>query len=86
MNNNNGVMTMNQHNFNGQKSSTGLDENIAGLLSYAGLFVTGLVFFFMEKNSRFVKFHALQSTILFISLAIVNIMVRWIPLLELIQV
>lgn len=72
---------MNQHNFNGQKSSTGLDENIAGLLSYAGLFVTGLVFFFMEKNSRFVKFHALQSTILFISLAIVNIMVRWIPLL-----
>lgn len=81
MNNNNGVMTMNQHNFNGQKSSTGLDENIAGLLSYAGLFVTGLVFFFMEKNSRFVKFHALQSTILFISLAIVNIMVRWIPLL-----
>jgi uncharacterized membrane protein len=53
------------------KSSTGLDANIAALLSYFPLgIVGGLIFFFMEKSSRFVKFHAMQS-ILFNGLVIV---------------
>ncbi|NLZ34230.1 putative membrane protein [Clostridium sp. N3C] len=72
---------MNQFNFNGKKSSTGLDENIAGLLCYVGTFITGLIFYFMEKDSRFVKFHALQSIMLFLSLSIVNRIFAWIPLL-----
>src|SRR5690349_25147298 len=46
------------------KSSTGLDENIAALLSYIAGWVTGLVFFLIEKNSRLVRFHAMQSIIL----------------------
>jgi len=46
------------------KSSTGLDENIAALLSYIFGWVSGLVFFLIEKNSRFVRFHAMQSLIL----------------------
>jgi len=72
---------MNQQNFNRPKSSTGLEENIAGLLCYVGVFITGLVFFFTEKSSRFVKFHALQSILLFVSLAVVNIVLGWIPLI-----
>jgi uncharacterized membrane protein len=47
------------------KSSTGLDENIAGLLCYLGWWITGLIFFLIEKDSKFVKFHALQSIIVF---------------------
>ena len=46
------------------KSSTGLDENIAALLSYVVHFVSGLIFFFIEKDSRLVRFHAMQATIL----------------------
>ena len=46
------------------KSSTGLDENIAALLSYIFGWVTGLVFFLIEKDSRLVRFHAMQSIIL----------------------
>src|SRR5678809_1523675 len=46
------------------KSSTGLDENIAALLSYLFGWVSGLVFFLIEKNSRFVRFHAMQSLLL----------------------
>lgn len=46
------------------KSSTGLDENIAALLSYIAGWVTGLVFFLIEKDSRLVRFHAMQSIIL----------------------
>lgn len=46
------------------KSSTGLDENIAALLSYVAGWITGLVFFMIEKDSRLVRFHAMQSLIL----------------------
>jgi uncharacterized membrane protein len=74
-------MVMNHNNFNGQKSSTGLDENVAGMICYLGVFITGLVFFFMERDSRFVKFHGLQSTMLFISLSIVKSVFGWVPLL-----
>lgn len=46
------------------KSSTGLDENVAALLAYVLTLVTGLVFFFIEKDSRFVRFHAMQAILL----------------------
>ena len=46
------------------KSSTGLDENIAALLSYIFGWVTGLIFFLIEKDSRLVRFHAMQSILL----------------------
>src|ERR1041385_8860792 len=46
------------------KSSTGLDENVAALLSYIFGWITGLIFFLIEKDSRLVRFHAMQSLIL----------------------
>ena len=45
------------------KSSTGLDENVAALLSYI-TWIIGLIFFLIEKDSRFVRFHAMQSILL----------------------
>ena len=46
------------------KSSTGLDANVAALLSYIFTWVSGLIFFVMEKESRLVRFHAVQALIL----------------------
>ena len=40
---------------------SGLDPKIAAALSY--IWIVGLVFFFIEKEDRFVRFHALQSII-----------------------
>jgi uncharacterized membrane protein len=48
----------------GGKSSTGLDSNIAGLLCYLFGWVSGLIFFLIEKEDKFVRFHALQSLLL----------------------
>ena len=62
------------------KSSTGLDEHIAGLLCYLGTFVTGLIFILLEKKSPFVKFHAMQSLVTFLSLWIVYLILDVIPL------
>lgn len=47
------------------KTSMGLEPNIAGLLCYVLGWLTGLVFFFMEKENSFVKFHAVQSIVVF---------------------
>lgn len=59
------------------KSSTGLDENIAALLSYVFGWVSGLVFFLIEKDSKLVRFHAMQS-ILFNVCVLVLCIVLWI--------
>jgi uncharacterized membrane protein len=56
----------------GQKTAVGLDTNIAAALAY--IWIVGVIFFIMEKENRFVRFHALQS-ILFGLLWIVAVFV-----------
>ncbi|HYG60074.1 MAG TPA: zinc-ribbon domain-containing protein [Symbiobacteriaceae bacterium] len=53
-------------------SGTGLQPNVAGLLCYVLGWITGLIFFFIEKN-RFVRFHAVQSIITFGALQLLQI-------------
>jgi len=59
------------------KSSTGLDENIAALLAYVFGWISGLIFFVIEKDSRLVRFHALQS-LLFNVLVLIVCVALWI--------
>ena len=61
------------------KTSTGLDENVAGLLCYVLGWVSGLVFFFIEEKNKFVRFHALQSIIVFGVLLLAGLIIGWIP-------
>lgn len=42
-------------------STMSLDQNVAAGLSYVAGWVTGLVFFLIEKQNRLVRFHAMQS-------------------------
>jgi uncharacterized membrane protein len=55
------------------KSSLGLDENIAALLAYVFGWVSGLVFFLMEKESKLVRFHAMQSILFCVVIAVLGI-------------
>lgn len=64
-----------------EKSSTGLDENVAGFLCYLLGFITGIVFLVVEKKSSFVKFHAKQSTITFLILFVISLVLGWIPVI-----
>ncbi len=65
----------------GDKTSMGLEQNIAGLLSYVLGWITGLVFFLLEKENKFVRFHAMQSIIVFGGLTIISLIISVIPLL-----
>jgi uncharacterized membrane protein len=63
------------------KSSIGLDENVAAFLSYLLGFVTGFVFYWEEKKSEIVRFHALQSIMTFIPVCIILLILGWIPVI-----
>lgn len=61
----------------GGKTSVGLESNLAAALAY--ITIVGIIFFFIEKENRFVRFHSMQSilfgaaiTVLFIVLGIVT--------------
>jgi uncharacterized membrane protein len=52
--------------------STGMQENVAGGLSYVLGWITGLIFYFIDKRP-FVRFHAAQSIVVFGGLHILSI-------------
>ncbi len=62
-----------------EKTSTGLEENIAGLLCYVLGWVSGLILYLIETENRFVRFHAVQSIIVFGIINIIIIIFGWIP-------
>ena len=64
-----------------ERSSTGLDENVAGFFCYLLGFITGIIFLVVEKKSSFVKFHAMQSTVTFLGVFVILVVFGWIPLL-----
>ena len=57
-----------------QSSQTGMSENVAGLLCYLLGWVTGIIFYLIDKRP-FVRFHAAQSIVVFGGLHILNIVV-----------
>ena len=65
------------------RSSTGLEENVAGFFCYVLGFITGIVFLVVEKRSSFVRFHAMQSTITFLGLFVISAILGVIPILHL---
>lgn len=62
-----------------ERSSTGLDVRLAAMLTYLLGFVSGIGFLLVERNSRFVRFHAAQSTLAFGGLFVLNILLSMIP-------
>ena len=60
----------------GGNAAGGLEPNIAGALSYLLGFLTGLVFFLIEEEDEFVRFHAAQSMVVFGGLFVLAIVVQ----------
>jgi uncharacterized membrane protein len=46
-----------------ETSSTGMAPNAAAALSYLAWWLSGLLFYLVERESRFVKFHAAQAIV-----------------------
>lgn len=65
-------------------TALGIDENLEGALCYVLGFVTGIIFLILEKDNKFVKFHAMQSTIISLLLFVIIAVLGIIPLFWLI--
>ncbi|GHV41263.1 membrane protein [Clostridia bacterium] len=66
-----------------KKSIWGLSENVVSGLSYVFGWVSGLVAFVLERDSKVVRYNALQSVIWFGGLSIAGVIAKllaWIPL------
>lgn len=61
------------------KTTLGIDENIEALLCYVLGWVTGIVFLALERENKFVRFHAAQSLAVFLPLFVAVIILGAIP-------
>jgi uncharacterized membrane protein len=57
-----------------QSAQPGMAENVAGLLCYVLGWVTGIIFFLIDKRP-YVRFHAAQSIVVFGGLHVLNIVI-----------
>ena len=57
-------------------STTSLEPNVAGTLCYLAGWITGLIFILIEKENKFVRFHAMQSIVTFGGLTVVWVMLQ----------
>ncbi|MFC1933437.1 DUF4870 domain-containing protein [Chloroflexota bacterium] len=64
-----------------EKTSTGLSENVAGLLCYVLGWISGIVFILIEPENKFVRFHAIQSIVVFAVLNVAGFILGWIPVI-----
>ncbi|OQX51400.1 hypothetical protein B5M47_00910 [candidate division CPR3 bacterium 4484_211] len=69
-----------------KKSGTGLQSNIAGALAYVLGPVTGIVFLLIEPEDKFVRFHAMQSTILGIAVFVISVALSFFDFLGLLSI
>lgn len=66
-----------------KKSDSGLEPNIAAALSY--IWIVGVIFYLMEKENTFIRFHAMQSilfgianTVIMMVLVIVGVVLTFV--------
>jgi uncharacterized membrane protein len=64
---------------NKTKTALGIDENMEGLLCYVVGFITGILFLVLEKDNKFVRFHAMQSIVTFLALFVILMVIGIIP-------
>lgn len=57
------------------KSSLGLNQNITAVLAYVFGWVSGLIILLLEKDNAYVRFHAMQSIVVFGSLSLLSVLI-----------
>lgn len=61
------------------KQSTSVPPGIAGLITYLVPLFGGLLFLFLERENKLVRFHAVQSILLWIFFILISAIFSWIP-------
>lgn len=67
-----------------KKQTATSNQNVLGAIAYLFGFISGIILLIVEKNNKYVRFHAMQSTIVFLGIFVVSFVVEYIPLLNVI--
>lgn len=65
----------------GSSGQADASQRFLAAVSYLLFFITGIIFLYIEKKDRYIRFHAYQSTAFFGVLSIVWVLISWFPLL-----
>jgi uncharacterized membrane protein len=57
------------------------NPNLIAAIAYFGGLITGAVVLVMEKQDRFVRFHAMQSVVVFVAVLVLHLVLAGLPLL-----
>ncbi len=68
------------------KTSMGMEANLAALLACVFGWVTGLIFFLLEKENKFVRFYALQSILVSVVFFVFSIVLMFVPIVNVIAI
>ncbi|WP_342826443.1 DUF4870 domain-containing protein [Candidatus Lucifugimonas marina] len=64
-----------------QITSLGINQNMEAVLAYVLGWVTGVAFLLIEKENKFVRFHAMQSIAVFVPITIASFILGFIPVI-----
>ena len=64
------------------KHTTAIPPGIAAAAAYLFIIIGGLVMLAIEKEDRFVRFHAAQSIVFWVCVLILTALLHWIPVIN----
>jgi uncharacterized membrane protein len=65
-----------------KKHTTSIPPGIAAAAAYLFIIIGGLVMLAIEKEDRFVRFHAAQSIVFWVCVLILAALLHWIPVIR----
>lgn len=57
------------------------DEKLKGALAYLGFWITGIFFLLTEKKNSYIRFHSIQSILVFGALTLLYIIFQIVPII-----
>ncbi len=66
---------------NGSEKPYNLEPNVEAALAYVLGALSGIIVFLLEKNNKFVRFHAVQSIVTNLAFFIVGIVAGFVPII-----
>lgn len=68
------------------KTSIGMEANLAALLACVFGWITGLIFFLLEKENKFVRFYALQSILVSVVFFVFSFVLMFVPIVNVVAI
>jgi uncharacterized membrane protein len=65
----------------GSGSGRGSNAELVAAIAYLGGAISGIAVLIAEKHDRFVRFHAMQSTVTFLAVLVAHLLLRSVPLI-----